>query len=96
MKVRTYTTDELGDITQRLMDSLHMEHDIPAMAVILSGALLGLIRAAKEATAAGGPRTPSIVLSLEPILNEVLRQGVPVITIPLDERVSAAMRAGRN
>lgn len=96
MKVRTYTPDELGEITQRVLDSLQGEHDMPAMAVILTGALLGLIRGATAASAAGGPKTPSILLRLEPILDEVLQQGVPVITTPLSERIHAAMRAGRN
>lgn len=96
MKVRTYTTEELGEITQRLMNDLVVEHDIPALAVILSGALLAFIRAAKDAEAVGCPKTPSIVLKLEPILDEVLRQGVPVITTDMAERVSAVMRAGRN
>ena len=89
---KTYTVEELDALNLELLTFLDSKQlTPPAAALIAVGLLLSVIRACKSETG----RVPSALVRLEPMLDEVLRQGVPVITTPLKERISTAMKAGR-
>ena len=91
---RPYTPQQLEEAATRVIDAADAMDDGQALILILAGALLACIKSAKEATIGG--KIPSDLLRLETALDETLTAGVPVIMIPLPERVSTVMKARMN
>lgn len=92
--LKRYTPQQLEEAATRVIDAAEAMDDGQALILILAGALLACIKSAKESTVGG--KVPSDLLRLETALDETLTAGVPIIMIPLAERISTAMKARAN
>lgn len=89
MKYQTYTLAELDTFNREMIAVLDSKQLSPPCALIVTvGLLLSVIRACKSNSA----KVPSIALRIEPLLEEALHQGVPVITAT-PEKLAASTKA---
>lgn len=95
MNDQSYTVEELDALNKEVLEFLDTKGLTPSAAVVIAaGVLLSVIHAVKAETV----RVPADVLRLEPLLEETLRKGVPVVTAPREviARHVAAAKARMN